>query len=69
MRSLTAGTLPRDRRPRLGRAMRLFMSATHGHPPPLDRSATWWDERQPIDDDVNRADLVFRRIEAGPPSL
>jgi alkanesulfonate monooxygenase SsuD/methylene tetrahydromethanopterin reductase-like flavin-dependent oxidoreductase (luciferase family) len=36
--------------------------------PLIEAGATWWDERRPIDDDINRADLVFRRIEAGPPS-
>jgi alkanesulfonate monooxygenase SsuD/methylene tetrahydromethanopterin reductase-like flavin-dependent oxidoreductase (luciferase family) len=37
--------------------------------PLIEAGATWWDERRPIDDDINRADLVLRRIEAGPPSL
>ena len=35
--------------------------------PLMEAGATWWDERRPIDDDINRADLVLRRIEAGPP--
>jgi hypothetical protein len=36
--------------------------------PLIEAGATWWDERRPIDEDIKRADLVFRRIEAGPPS-
>ena len=93
-------------------AVPLFLSATHGHPPPVDEvrdlvayvrdhrdgdrrpafelvlggasptdaagardllgplveaGATWWDERQPIDDEINRLEPVLRRIEAGPP--
>ena len=105
---------PMRRAARWDGAVPLFMSATHGHPPPLDEvrdlvayvrahrdgdetgpfemvlggpsptdsaaardllgplveaGATWWDERRPIDDDINRADLVFRRVEAGPPSI
>ena len=31
--------------------------------------ATWWDERRPMDEDVDRLEPVLRRIEAGPPSL
>jgi alkanesulfonate monooxygenase SsuD/methylene tetrahydromethanopterin reductase-like flavin-dependent oxidoreductase (luciferase family) len=94
-------------------AVPLFLSARHGHPPPVDEvrdlvaylrtrrsdssrpfeivlggaspvdapgardllaplseaGATWWDERRPIDDDVDRLEPVLRRIEAGPPAL
>ena len=98
----------------MGRAVPLFLSATHGHPPPVDEvrdlvayirahrdrqaerpfelvlgraeldqppdardllgplieaGATWWDERRPIDDEINRLEPVLRRIEEGPPSI
>ena len=36
---------------------------------PNEAGATWWDERRPIDDEINRLEPVLRRIEAGPPSL
>ena len=92
----------------------MFLSATHGHPPPVDEvrdlvayirahrdrqperpfelvlggpsstnpadardllgplieaGATWWDERRPIDDEINRLEPVLRRIEEGPPPI
>ena len=31
--------------------------------------ATWWDERRPIDEEINRLDLVLDRVEAGPPAV
>ena len=37
--------------------------------PLTEAGATWWDERRPIDDEINRLDPVLRRIEAGPPTL
>ena len=95
-------------------AIPLFLSAPHGHPPPVGEvrdlvayvrahreddpsrpfeivlggasppgaadarnllgplvevGATWWDERRPIDDEVDRLELVLRRIDEGPPAL
>ena len=103
---------PMRRAARWDGAIPLFLSATHGHPPPVDEvrdlveyvrghrdgdpgrpfelvlggasptnaagasdllsplieaGATWWDERRPIDDEINRLEPVLRRIEAGPP--
>ena len=105
---------PMRRAARWDGAVPLFMSAKHGHPPPLDEvrdlvaylgahrdgdperpfelvlggpsptdaagardllgplieaGATWWDERRPIDDQINRLEPVLRRIEAGPPAV
>jgi alkanesulfonate monooxygenase SsuD/methylene tetrahydromethanopterin reductase-like flavin-dependent oxidoreductase (luciferase family) len=37
--------------------------------PLIEAGATWWDERRPMDDDINRLDLVLRRIDAGPPDV
>jgi alkanesulfonate monooxygenase SsuD/methylene tetrahydromethanopterin reductase-like flavin-dependent oxidoreductase (luciferase family) len=37
--------------------------------PLIDAGATWWDERRPIDDTVDRLEPVLRRVEAGPPAL
>jgi hypothetical protein len=37
--------------------------------PLLEAGATWWDERRLMDDDINRLDLVLRRVEAGPPAV
>jgi len=37
--------------------------------PLREAGATWWDERRPTDDDVDRLAPVLRRIEAGPPAL
>jgi hypothetical protein len=37
--------------------------------PLIEAGATWWDERRPIDDKVDRLEPVLRRIEAGPPPL
>jgi alkanesulfonate monooxygenase SsuD/methylene tetrahydromethanopterin reductase-like flavin-dependent oxidoreductase (luciferase family) len=95
-------------------AVPLFLSAGHGHPPPVEEvrdlvayvrahrdsesahpfevvlggvspadpgaarellgplieaGATWWDERRPIDDEVDRLEPVLRRVAAGPPTL
>lgn len=105
---------PTRRAARWDGAAPLFLSAGHGHPPPVDEvrdlvayvrrqrdseparpfevvlggaspatapeardllgplieaGATWWDERRPIDDEVDRLEPVLRRIEAGPPIL
>jgi nucleoside-diphosphate-sugar epimerase len=37
--------------------------------PLIEAGATWWDERRPIDDEINRLEPVLRRIEAGPPTF
>ena len=37
--------------------------------PLREAGATWWDERRPMDDDVDRLEPVLARIEAGPPAL
>jgi hypothetical protein len=37
--------------------------------PLIEAGATWWDERRPMDDEVDRLEPVLRRIEAGPPTL
>ena len=37
--------------------------------PLIEAGATWWDERRPIDDTVDRLEPVLRRVEAGPPPL
>ena len=37
--------------------------------PLIEAGATWWDERRPIDDEINRLTTVLRRFEAGPPVL
>jgi alkanesulfonate monooxygenase SsuD/methylene tetrahydromethanopterin reductase-like flavin-dependent oxidoreductase (luciferase family) len=103
---------PMRRAARWDGAVPLFMSATHGHVPPLEEfrelvafvranrdadpsqpfefvlggptptntarardllgplseaGATWWDERRPIDDEIDRLEPLLRRIEAGPP--
>jgi hypothetical protein len=45
--------------------------AAHAHDllgPLIEAGATWWDERRPIDAEVDRLEPVLRRIEAGPPS-
>jgi alkanesulfonate monooxygenase SsuD/methylene tetrahydromethanopterin reductase-like flavin-dependent oxidoreductase (luciferase family) len=34
-----------------------------------EAGATWWDERMPFDDDLDRADTYRRRIEQGPPRI
>jgi alkanesulfonate monooxygenase SsuD/methylene tetrahydromethanopterin reductase-like flavin-dependent oxidoreductase (luciferase family) len=105
---------PMRRAARWDGAVPLFMSAKHGHPPPIhevrdlvayvrrhrdgdparpfelvlggasptgatgtrdllgplvEAGATWWDERRPIEGDVDRLQPVLRRIEAGPPTL
>jgi alkanesulfonate monooxygenase SsuD/methylene tetrahydromethanopterin reductase-like flavin-dependent oxidoreductase (luciferase family) len=105
---------PMRRAARWDGAAPLFLSASHGHAPPVDEvrelaayvlehrdgdpdrpfeivlggasptdpaasrdllgplmeaGATWWDERRSMDDDINRLDLVLRRIEAGPPAI
>jgi hypothetical protein len=35
--------------------------------PLADLGVTWWDERMPWGDDLQRAEPVLRRIEQGPP--
>jgi alkanesulfonate monooxygenase SsuD/methylene tetrahydromethanopterin reductase-like flavin-dependent oxidoreductase (luciferase family) len=105
---------PMRRAARWDGAVPLFLSARHGHPPPVDEvrelveyvrghrdsdpgrpfelvlggasptnpadarallgplieaGATWWDERRPIDDEVDRLEPVLRRTELGPPTL
>jgi alkanesulfonate monooxygenase SsuD/methylene tetrahydromethanopterin reductase-like flavin-dependent oxidoreductase (luciferase family) len=105
---------PMRRAARWEGAVPLFLSAGHGHPPPVEEvrdlvayvrahrdsesahpfevvlggvspadpgdardllgplmeaGATWWDERRPIDDEVDRLEPVLRRVEAGPPTL
>jgi alkanesulfonate monooxygenase SsuD/methylene tetrahydromethanopterin reductase-like flavin-dependent oxidoreductase (luciferase family) len=37
--------------------------------PLIEAGTTWWDERRPIDEKVDRLEPVLRRIEAGPPAL
>jgi alkanesulfonate monooxygenase SsuD/methylene tetrahydromethanopterin reductase-like flavin-dependent oxidoreductase (luciferase family) len=37
--------------------------------PLIEAGATWWDERRPIDDGIERLEPVMRRIEVGPPTL
>jgi len=37
--------------------------------PLIEAGVTWWDERRPMDDEVDRLEPVLRRIEAGPPIL
>ncbi|TJZ41451.1 LLM class flavin-dependent oxidoreductase [Streptomyces piniterrae] len=37
--------------------------------PLIDAGATWWDERRPMDDELERLAPVLRRIEEGPPVL
>ncbi|WP_433325127.1 LLM class flavin-dependent oxidoreductase [Spirillospora sp. CA-294931] len=37
--------------------------------PLADAGATWWDERRPIDETVDKVAPVMRRIEQGPPVL
>jgi hypothetical protein len=37
--------------------------------PLVEAGATWWDERRPIDEEINRLDLVLHRVEAGPPTV
>ncbi|MBP0462091.1 LLM class flavin-dependent oxidoreductase [Streptomyces montanisoli] len=37
--------------------------------PLADAGATWWDERRPHDDGVDRLEPVLRRVEQRPPSL
>jgi hypothetical protein len=36
--------------------------------PLIEAGATWWDERRPMDAEIDRLEPVLRRIEAGPPS-
>jgi len=36
--------------------------------PLAEAGATWWDERLPMDEDVDRLEPVLRRVEAGPPA-
>jgi hypothetical protein len=43
--------------------------ARHLLGPLIEAGATWWDERRPMDDEVDRLEPVPRRIEAGPPAL
>jgi hypothetical protein len=37
--------------------------------PLADLGVTWWDERMPWGDDLERAEPVLRRIEQGPPRI
>src|SRR5262249_26049092 len=37
--------------------------------PLADAGATWWDERRPMDDAIDRLAPVLRRVEEGPPRL
>jgi alkanesulfonate monooxygenase SsuD/methylene tetrahydromethanopterin reductase-like flavin-dependent oxidoreductase (luciferase family) len=37
--------------------------------PLADLGATWWDERMPWDDDLDRTEPILRRIEQGPPRI
>jgi hypothetical protein len=37
--------------------------------PLADLGVTWWDERMPWGDDLERAEPILRRIEQGPPSI
>ena len=37
--------------------------------PLIEAGATWWDERRPIDHEIDRLEPVLRRIEAGPPTV
>jgi hypothetical protein len=45
-------------------------AAGHDHVGPLaDLGVTWWDERMPWGDDMDRAEPILRRIEQGPPRI
>ena len=37
--------------------------------PLIDAGATWWDERRPMEDEINRLEPVLRRIEVSPPTF
>ena len=37
--------------------------------PLADLGVTWWDERMPWGDDLERAEPILRRIDHGPPSI
>jgi hypothetical protein len=37
--------------------------------PLADLGITWWDERMPWGDDLERAEPILRRIEQGPPRI
>ena len=37
--------------------------------PLADLGVTWWDERMPWGDDLERAEPILRRIEQGPPRI
>lgn len=37
--------------------------------PLADLGVTWWDERVPWGDDLERAEPILRRIDQGPPGL
>lgn len=37
--------------------------------PLADLGVTWWDERMPWGDDLERAEAMLRRIEQGPPRV
>lgn len=37
--------------------------------PLIDAGVTWWDERRPIDDEIDQIEPVLRRIEQGPPPM
>jgi alkanesulfonate monooxygenase SsuD/methylene tetrahydromethanopterin reductase-like flavin-dependent oxidoreductase (luciferase family) len=45
-------------------------AAAHDLIAPLaDLGVTWWDERMPWGDDLNRTDPILRRIDQGPPRI
>jgi alkanesulfonate monooxygenase SsuD/methylene tetrahydromethanopterin reductase-like flavin-dependent oxidoreductase (luciferase family) len=37
--------------------------------PLVEAGATWWDERKPIDEEIDQLEPLLRRVEAGPPGL
>jgi hypothetical protein len=37
--------------------------------PLADLGVTWWDERMPWGDDLERAEPILRRIDKGPPTI
>jgi alkanesulfonate monooxygenase SsuD/methylene tetrahydromethanopterin reductase-like flavin-dependent oxidoreductase (luciferase family) len=54
----------------VGGASRAGSAAGHDLVGPLaDLGVTWWDERMPWGDDLERAEPILRRIDQGPPRL